>query len=753
METDHANRPPPLPSKLRWRPYANGSSKKNSAKVKKEGQAHAGGIDGQGPNIKAAAHRMRGQQYYSGKKKSAGIKLQWEEAETIESMSQGGHQQNQHHPSVYDRSRDSSPSTTSVTSDNTSVGTPAGQGARGDAYPAPATFVGDVNNISSSNTTSSNPFANAMKRAIASLPSPPPSSAQLPITNLELVGGPSDFAQYRASVPDLVQNGTHVSTAVPSDTAYQIALTALLQSQNARAPQNLFHTPAVFGGIHATNGAQAPSTNSDGINNVNKSTNHNSLAPVPIPVSSPVSANIGVSATSMAPVSSASVFLGSSNINNLLLSDPDRVLSSQELLGVASIDELLTSCGFTDNSSNTGNGNNTLLGNQVLASPANSEQSFYSSPMNALLDHSSNASITSRAATPSSGSFSPMALSSTAFEALLAQPMIPQTSMRRQQQQPQQPQQQLRQMSNNSTSAVSSSDAYSALMQELSAPFGYISSGTDGALHNAPTAWPSLFPGSTDERQAPVVTAVPQPASQRSEIATQTDGPYEPPTPISTKASSLDGSPLSSLGLTDEELDPDWLSFLDEASPLFNEMEMPQAPPPSNQNNSNTPQRDRTLWNWAEQLLKPGTMTPNVSHNGYPSMGPTMTGGVVNGGIPNGSIGNGGLVRTLQGSHQQKRLMVGDPTERAGVKSKHQGSQAQSQNEGHAAENEKQDKVGGHKEKERVHNKPPLETSLVKNKDEDMLSVAKKHEGFGGLISILKALWIGGDNEGGDKGK
>ncbi|KAF9111332.1 hypothetical protein BGX27_005065 [Mortierella sp. AM989] len=656
MDTDQTNKTQPLPSKLRWRPYANGTSKKNS-KLKK-GTA-------QSPNPKAAAQKIRGQQYYSNKSGNApaGIKLQWEEAETVESMSHGGHPHNQHHSQLSsDRSRNSSPSASSDTSSSSWS--------------------------SQDRAKSNNPFASAMQRAVASLPSPP--SSKSPTTTLDLVGGQSGFGQYKASIPELTggngfsQNGLHLNT-MASENAYQIALSALLQSQNIKS--GFFHTPAIIGG--STNGANASLINSSNNNN-----NNTTAAPI-------------------APAA-ASTLLGSSNINNIFLSDPDRVLSNQELLGVASIDELLASCGYTDGINN-GLDNQAV---QMLASPTNSDQSINSSPMNGLLDFNNNAFI-SRATSPPPVSFSPMALANAAFEALLAQPVASQQPTLQQQQQ-------------SPMDASSSNDPYDSLMMELAAPFGYLSTGGDAVLNSAPTAWPSLFPGALEDQTVSLnsvgSTTTTTSAPQRSEIATQTDGPYEPPlSPISAKASGPSGSPLSTIGISDEELDPDWLSFLDEASEIINEIDMPSPSPSGDENasesaTSNAAQQDRSVWNWAEQLLKPSVVTP--ASRGFPTSGPTMTG------MPNGSIGNGGLIRTLQSTSQQKT-------------NKPSSASSGASSGKVAVEDPKEGKDAGAKAAEPIKNE--TKTTVESEPKERLKDMKQEEGGLGGLISILKSLWIGND--------
>ncbi|KAF9357871.1 hypothetical protein BGX26_002920 [Mortierella sp. AD094] len=641
MDTDQANKQP-LPAKLRWRPYANGTSKKNS-KLKKDTTRSSN----QDPDAKATAHKIRGQQYYSTKPgKPSGIKLQWEEAETVESMSHGGHPHNQHHPqSASDRSRDSSPSASSDTSSSSW-------------------------SSSTANTKSTNPFASAIQLAMGSLPSPP--STNSPTTRLDLVGCQSDFGLFKASISDLTggnglfQNNLPLNT-MTSETAYQIALSALLQSQNVKS--SLFHTPAIIGG----------NTSDTNVSLINS--NNNNAAPI-VPAS-------------------ASTLLGSSTIHSMLLSDPNRVLSNQELLGVASIDELLASCGYADSSDNVV---------QMLASPANTDQSLNSSPMNGLLDFS-NTGLVSRGTSPAPVSFSPMALANAAFEALLAQPVAPQQTTLQQQQQ---------------RIDATANDPYDALMMELAAPFGYLSTSGDTSLNNPPTAWPSLFPAALED-QTVGATAVTTSTPQRSEIATQTDGPYEPLlSPISARASSAPHeSPLSPIGMSDDELDPDWLSFLDEASEVFNEIDMPSPPPSGDESgsesapDSKSAQQDRTMWNWAEQLLKPTPVTP-TSGRGFPSSGPTMTG------IPNGSIGNGSLIRTLQGTSQQKP---------------HKSSSSSGASSRKTLEDPKEGKDTGANAAEPIKK----EINPTESESKERLKDKEEEGGLSGLIGILKSLWIGND--------
>ncbi|KAF9919571.1 hypothetical protein FBU30_010857 [Linnemannia zychae] len=577
MDTD--TKSATLPAKLRWRPYANGTSKKNSTKIKK--------IDP--PIPKAVAYKIRANQAYTSKSNHAvKVNLQWEEAETIESMSHGGHPHNHHqyqHRS-YDStsSRDVSPDAMSDTSHSSS--------SKGRAFSISST------SSSSNNSDNGDILTSAMHRAMASLPSPPPSKPLS--TGLDLVGGATDLNFFKASITGLaIDNYDQNSVTLTPDNAYQIALNALFQSQATKP--STFHTAALMDVSLANNNA----------NNTH--------------------------------ASSAASLLGSSTIHDTLLSDPNRVLSNEELLGVSTIDELLASCGVLEDST-------TALTTQLLTSQADSKSTLNPSPLNQLLDLN-DTEATVRATTPCSNTFSPMAISNQSFETLLSQSAIPQSLPYSQHQQsPISP------AATSTSSSPNMVDPFGSLAQALSAPFGYLSSSNSFAAA-APTAWPSLFP--VFEEEIPMIadtasTVVTSAMPQRSEMATQTEEPYVAPLSPGSTASINNGSrrstpsPLSTaLGLSDEELDPDWLSFLDEASPLFNDADMP-SPPPSGDESTSYPQkmpktaeqRTKSTWGW-------GSAVPPAGHRGLPSV-PSMTG------IPGGSIGGGGLVKTLQGVGQQR---------------------------------------------------------------------------------------------------
>ncbi|KAF9899025.1 hypothetical protein EC991_009781 [Linnemannia zychae] len=577
MDTD--TKPAPLPAKLRWRPYANGTSKKNSTKIKK--------IDTPTPNPKAIAHKIRPSQYYSNKPNHNPVKvsLQWEEAETVESMSHGGHPHNHHqyHQRSFDSgsSRDSSPGAVSYTST--------------------LSYSSKQRAFSTSSTGSNSSDNSNVQRAMASLPSPPPSKSFS--TGLDLIGGSTDLSFFKASIPALAGNSSCQQASVGLDSltpnnAYQIALNALFQSRTIE--HSAFHTAALM---------DAPRTNN----------------------------------TNDTEASSATLLLGTSTIHATLLSDPNRILSTEELLGVSSIDELLASCGVLEEAAPT-------LATQLLASPADTNSSVNSTPLSSLLDFNSSGMV-DRVTTSCSNTFSPMAITNQSFEALLSQPPAPQRLPFSQQQVPISP------VNSSISTSPATVDTYGGLVQALSTPFGYLSSSDAFTTGTAPTAWPSLFPTFVEENSMTMeVASSSNSIPQRSEMATQTEGSYVAPLSPESTFSAAPGSqrgtpsPLSTaLGLTDDELDPDWLSFLDEASPLFNEVDMP-SPPSSGDERAyqqttvpkSTEQRARSTWGW-------GSAVPPAGHRGLPSA-PTMAG------TPVGSIGGGGLVRTLQGVGQQRTV-------------------------------------------------------------------------------------------------
>ncbi|KAF9421772.1 hypothetical protein BGZ94_008759, partial [Podila epigama] len=577
MDTADSNsRPPPLPAKLRWRPYANG----NSLKVKKPKKTDIK----LNSNPKAMAHKVRGNQYYAGgrtREPPIKVRLQWEEAETIESMREGGHPHNQHyhhHSSSSDSDSDISIS-------------PKGPRRTSTAS------AGSISSDTSVPAKASNSLSNILHRAISSLPSPTSSSGttSTPLSAVDFVGGQVDFSLFGASLPALsdadLQNHDLPFATLASNTAYQIAMDVLFKPQKIPV-----------GTTANTN------VNTNGFSNTNNTLNTN--------------ANNAMALSDL---------FGAPSLHSLQ-NHPDSVMSNDDLLNVASIDELLTSCAFAD----------PLDPTAQLLSPTTTNQSLgASSPMSSLVDFSSSSRISS----PSSTSFSPLAISGTSFDALIAQPMnsISQPTQLSQQQVLQKNMAQ--QGSNASlTSSTNVSDPYVVLAQDLSSPFAYMNASSEQGTVKSPSPWPSLFP------QEPSARVQPQSQPQRTEIATQTDGIYSPATSsVSGRITSLQ----ETLGLSDDELDPDWLSFLDEAAPLLNEAEGLPSPPhsvdddiSSSATSPRSPaQREKNAWNWTDQLIKPNVTTSPTGHRTF-SLPSAPMGNV-------GQIGSGGLIRTLNNTSNQ----------------------------------------------------------------------------------------------------
>ncbi|KAG0091199.1 hypothetical protein BGZ93_005547 [Podila epicladia] len=484
MDADHS-RPSGLPTKLRWRPYSNGTSIK-SKRAKKETQQQqleerstTREKKPQDINPKALAHKVRGgKPHYVGKAPSNEVQLQWEEAETIESMSAGGHPHNQHiqhHHSQHIQPQNSH-------QPNISKEGKASQG-----------------------------------HGSSTLPSPP-------MARLALVGGESDLGQYKASVPVLTgdslgQGSMSLSSILGNSSknhSYHLALTALLENHRSQMRLSQMATPS------------SPSL-----------TSSTSATSQPSPI--------------------------------------NRKMSSSELLGISTIDELLESCGYVDDN---------LAPTNFLASPATTNQSLHSSPDTALLE--------------SPGSL----FGNTSFSTTRNQ--------------------------------LSPAFAQNGLVQDLSSPFAYLSSNRDPLLNNVPTAWPSLFPLEGSDRDSP---------TQHVEMATQEQSKqYLTP----TSGISTHSSPLS------QGDDTEWFGYLDESSPLFDDRSLPMPvfdqDIPSNKVPGTTTsatqdeESNKTIWNWAEEMLRPAALAP-TGHRGFPSTGPMAR---------TSQFGGGGLVRTLQSNYQQK---------------------------------------------------------------------------------------------------
>ncbi|KAG0054188.1 hypothetical protein BGZ83_011798 [Gryganskiella cystojenkinii] len=211
----------------------------------------------------------------------------------------------------------------------------------------------------------------------------------------------------------------------------------------------------------------------------------------------------------------------------------ERKLSSAELLGIVNIDELLASCGYTDTTS----------------SEQQQSGKFFSSF----------SSGTTTLASPAASDSLPPPSSITTFEAMQAQApaLLAQGDSRHllQQQSPQTligPSPTLSSASTTSTQPIGAD-------QNNTSPFGYRAHHNDPLINgnDDPSPWPSLFPTSADETL--------------SETAMMTVPPTFPLSPSTTSGLlTSNHSPLSPMGgIHQEELDPDWNSYLDEASPLF----------------------------------------------------------------------------------------------------------------------------------------------------------------------------------------
>ncbi|KAG0300549.1 hypothetical protein BGZ98_009089, partial [Dissophora globulifera] len=526
--------------------------------------------------------------------------LQWEEAETIESMSHGGHPHNQH------------------------------------------------NHLLS--VTDSDASSNSSQRAASSLPSPPPSSLSVsksPASRPALFGGDSDPAlnldHYTGTVPgltgdDFLQHGLALP-AFEANTAYQIALDALLD--NHRKNQLL--------------DAQLPTL---------------ALTSVPVPMSM---------TSPPATLSDSDLYrqrfsLGSrhhhSGHNSRRThggnssSSSQRKLSTSELLGIVNIDDLLNSCGYTDTDHTS---ESTISSASTSTSPAMTDQSLYPSPIHPSLDLQN----------------SPMDLTAASFEMMMAQiPVLlaegdsKQLLLQQQQQQQQQRQYQQVDTSPTLTMASSITHSFAEIFHDLASPFLRMTSNGDPLIDgsSSPSTWSSLFP-QAGEDDIIATSGV----AKRVDMATQTDIPDEPqqqPSPASSTTLSLQGSPVlrrAHQGKQNEEtmvVDPntEWLSFLDEASPLFSNnseneavggsswpLHLNQASASTAADTSRLPTstttttsptttiEDKGLLGWAGDYLQVSSLAP-TGHRGIITSSSSLSGGP------------GGLIRSLHGgsSFQQR---------------------------------------------------------------------------------------------------
>ncbi|KAF9080202.1 hypothetical protein BGX23_002509 [Mortierella sp. AD031] len=566
---NHSARPQALPSKLRWRPYSNGTTKSTKRQKKDDSGPQENSNNSQqlqnqtlGLNAKAFAHKVREKSFRSAKDLNppVGVQLQWEEAETIESMSHGGHPHNQHPP------------------------------------------IG-----------------------VSSLPSPSPSKSPT-TTPARAQPGELDLSHYKARLPgltgdDFLEHGLPLPS-IEANTVYQVALNDLLE--NHRKNMLAEKAPA----LAITSAVNPPAT---------------------LPDSTP---------------------------------SQQRKLSSSELLGISTIEELLASCGYTEPIGNYP-GDTTMTAIRIPISPATTDQSLslHSSPVNGIMDLQG----TTAFQTPKT----PLDISSASFDLLMAQtPVLLSEGDSKQillQQQLQQQQQQTYGMGYSQTGLSG---------RTTPSPFSHAATIHDDPLINGNDStfswnWPSLFPkvsvtDSTRSIARETNTGAGGAAAPRVDIAIQTDSSpmteasHNPLSPsLSGSAYSADSSPMTHLGLTQEELDPDWLTFLEENSPLFpavSESSSSESPEPSSPSTFTTadantatppttttttpmverkaesvtpPVRKKGTWNWAEDFLKQGAMAP-TGHRTFPTAGSLGTLGGSRGG--GGGGGGGGMIRTLRGT-------------------------------------------------------------------------------------------------------
>ncbi|KAF9978230.1 hypothetical protein BGZ73_003234 [Actinomortierella ambigua] len=192
----------PLPAKLRWRPYKNGTSvKSKSARIEQEEAARA---------AKNLASKVRSKQYYANKQHSpVELNLQWEEAETLETMSHGGLHSNH---------------------------------SQGDA---------STDNNSSRHTS---PAASSRAGSFSSSSSSPTS------TKLDFVDSAPALAQLKATLPVLSGSDPQqvLATAqLSNSTAYQVALELLLQNHNRQNASTALLQPSTPATVATTTPAAA----------------------------------------------------------------------------------------------------------------------------------------------------------------------------------------------------------------------------------------------------------------------------------------------------------------------------------------------------------------------------------------------------------------------------------------------------------------------------------------------------------------
>ncbi|KAK3813180.1 MAG: hypothetical protein J3Q66DRAFT_347581, partial [Benniella sp.] len=606
MDTVDLTRPS-LPAKLRWRPYVDGSTMK-SKKVKKDSpsqQRRPREKNESEPdlNIKALVHKVRVIPHLSDRPQHCpvAVQLQWEEAETVESMSHGGHPHNQLHH--YQRKQCSSQSDTHLDS-----------------------------------TTSP--------------PSPPPPTS--PLSRLATIAGDPDLGPYKASVPGLTgEEFLQLGLPMPKfedNTTYRVALNALLENHHRNKLLD----------------AQAPAL---------------ALTSVPMPISAASPATFGLSNSSG--------------------SRPR--LSASQLLGISSIDELLTSCGHSG--VDTGSAG-AFTGASTLASPPASERSLHSSPVDATIDFSTEAIL------------SPMDITAESFDRLLAQtPVLLAEGDSKQQLQLQQvlQQQQQQQQQPDASPTLSATSTFADFIQELALPFKQFASKGDplvnGLSGNDPSSWHSLFPGSNDEQ-----------LHESTQLLS----------PSSSKSSSSGSPQIAPEAIQEDEIYSEWLAFLDEASLANTETETDVESPidrtPTSSSvmigevSTDPPKSpgflDRGLRNWAEEYLKSSAMSP------------TGHGSLIKTGSMSALGSAGGMVRTLNGGQKTSKLGVTSPRKKTHKKGSSSTMTTKSSQESPSEDKSKQSKA---------HIKPQSQPIAPKTDKADK----QETDSLGGLLTLFRGLFTG----------
>ncbi|CAO3574899.1 unnamed protein product [Mortierella alpina] len=645
----HSAHVPSFPSKLRWRPYANGSSLK-SKKTKKDEQQQQQRPTlsaAQVVNAKAVAHRIRAKTPH---RSPVEVQLQWEEAETIESMSHGGHPHNQRpprHPQSHSSNKDSS----------------------------------------SQNTT-----------PLSSPPQPKASSPRV----AALVDSETDMGQYKASLPALTGDEFLSLSSIASTKTCQLALNALLE--NHRESQRLAAQPAL------------------------------ALTSVPTPLSM-TSPPIYLADMTLNP-SALAVNTGYSRSRDA----QRRMLSTAALLGMASTSELLESCHYSD--TDVSNGYSSAA--STFTSPATTHHSLslQSSPTSKMTD-------LQRA---QSGN-SPVALTAAAFEMLVAQTSVlmaegdisKQMLLHNYHQQQQDP---VLDSSPTLSDASTTSNPFIEFLQDLRTPFTYFSSHSDPLISGAHSSpWPSLFPSSADS------ASIAETSPQRVEKTTQTEALDEDSSAAAGRNVTKDvtAAPFK-FSTPKEEQDPEWLAFLDEASPLFStesgvgdssmmDFAVPAEPYVAQSSKIGTKQDDMGLWNWAEGVFKPQT-TVLRGHSGFTVVG---GGGGAFGSM--GSSGAGGMIRSLRGDYHQRsgyhtRAAPSRTKELATTKPLENGSEAVNVTKKLVQDDLLKKMPAGEVEglKREVQSSPSqvTESSSTVIKDKANMSEA---DNFRGLVAMFRGLW------------